>query len=253
MIIFGDYHTHTINSSGKHNSKHAKGTIFENAFAAKQKGLKEVGISEHGFSHKLYGLQRERLPKIREEIDEANKKLGIKVLLGIEANIISSSGEIDLTPDEIELFDYVIVGFHSFAKPKSFKEIFKFFIPNILGFKRKKDVERNTVALSNAMKNNNINIISHPGVNFPVNFEKICDVANETKTLLEINGKRIAYSKKDVETIKEKKTKLIINSDAHSPSAVGEVNFPINFAFNNNIPFELIVNANKLPNLNKGE
>lgn len=252
MIILGDYHTHTIYSSGKHKSKHAKGTIFENALSAKQKGLKEIGISEHGFSHMLYGLQRNNLESIRKEIKEAEEQLGIRILLGIEANIISPRGEIDLTADEIKLFDYVILGFHSFAKPKKFKDVFTFFLPNILGFRRKKDFERNTKALCNAIENNNITIISHPGVNFPVDFERICDAANKTQTLLEVNGKRIAYSEKDVETIVRKRTKLIINSDAHSPLSVGEVNFPTNFVFSNNIPTDLVVNLNSLPNFKKG-
>lgn len=188
---------------------------------------------------------------MRSEIEQAKQELGINILLGIEANIVSSNGDIDLTQEEIELFDYVIVGFHSFAKPKSFSQLFKFFIPNILGFKRKKDIERNTRALKLAMENNKINIISHPGVNFPLNFNEICKVANETKTLLELNGKRIAYSKNDIETIVKNQTKLIVDSDAHASSAVGEVNYPINFAFKNEIPLELIVNINALPNFKK--
>lgn len=251
MNILGDYHTHTIYSSGKHNSKHAKGTIFENALSAKQKGLSEIGITEHGFSHKLYGLQKKNIAKMRSEIEQAKQELGINILLGVEANIVSSNGDIDLTKEEIQLFDYVIVGFHSFAKPKSFSQLFKFFLPNILGFKRKKDVERNTRALKLAMENNEINIISHPGVNFPLNFNEICKIANKTNTLLELNGKRIAYSKKDIDSIVENQTKLIINSDAHKPTAVGEVNFPINFAFKFDIPQALIVNLNQLPNFKK--
>lgn len=251
MNILGDYHTHTIYSSGKHNSKHAKGTIYENALSAKQKGLSEIGITEHGFSHKLYGLQKKNIAKMRSEIEQAKQELGINILLGVEANIVSSNGDIDLTKEEIQLFDYVIVGFHSFAKPKSFSQLFKFFLPNILGFKRKKDIERNTRALKLAMENNEINIISHPGVNFPLNFNEICKIANKTNTLLELNGKRIAYSKKDIDTIVENQTKLIINSDAHKPAAVGEVNFPINFAFKFDIPQTLIVNLNQLPNFKK--
>ena len=67
MVILGDYHTHTIYSSGKRNSKHATGTILENALIAKEKGLTEIAITDHGFSHKLYGLQRKNLQKMREE------------------------------------------------------------------------------------------------------------------------------------------------------------------------------------------
>lgn len=235
MNILGDYHTHTIYSSGKHNSRHATGTIFENAKIAKEKGLKEIGITEHGFGHKLFGVKRENISKMREEIKEAEEKLRIKILLGVEANIISSDGDIDLTKEEIGLFDYIAVGFHSCAKAKNAKEFFKFFLPNILGFKGKKEIERNTKALVMAMENNPISFITHPGVNFALDLGKICDTANKTKTKLEINGKRIAYTENDVEILKLKKPVLIINSDAHTPERVGEVNFPTNFAFKNNI------------------
>ena len=42
MILTADYHTHTVFS-------HGKGQIIDNANVAKLKGLKEVGISDHGF------------------------------------------------------------------------------------------------------------------------------------------------------------------------------------------------------------
>ena len=101
MVIFGDYHTHTIYSGGRFNVKHATGTILENAMMAKQKGLKQIAITEHGFSHKLYGVKRKNIDKMRKEIDEAKKTTGIDILLGIEANIISSEGDVDLTDEDI--------------------------------------------------------------------------------------------------------------------------------------------------------
>lgn len=250
MIILGDYHTHTIYSSGKHNSKHAKGTIFENAKIAKQKGLEEIGITEHGFSHKLFGLKKENIKKIKEEIEIAQNELGIKILLGIEANIVSSNGDIDISKEERQLFDYVALGFHSFAKPKSIKEFFKFFVPNLLGFKRKKDFKRNTNALCKAIQNNNVNFITHPGVKFPIYLEEVCKVTKQNKTKLEVNGKRIAYSKQDVEILKKQKPTLIVNSDAHCPSSVGEVNFPTNFVFMNGLE-NLVENFKTTANFKK--
>ena len=51
MELTGDYHTHTIFS-------HGKGTILENALSAKEVGLKEIGISDHGFAHTAFGIKR---------------------------------------------------------------------------------------------------------------------------------------------------------------------------------------------------
>ncbi len=245
MVIYGDYHTHTIYSSGKHNKKHATGTILENAMYAKQKGLNEIAITEHGFSHKLYGLQRKNLAKMREEIEEAKRKTGINILLGIEANIISSEGDVDLTEEDIKQLDLIIVGFHSFARAKSIKEFFKFFLPNLLGLKRKKDYERNTLALLKAMDKYPIDIISHPGVNMPMYFDKVAMHAKKTNTMLELNGKRIAYKPKDIEIIKEINPKLIISSDAHSAKRVGDIKKSINFAIKYSISNEQIANMGK--------
>ena len=51
MILTADYHTHTPYS-------HGKNTVLENAVAAKEKGLKQLGITDHGFNHLLFGLKR---------------------------------------------------------------------------------------------------------------------------------------------------------------------------------------------------
>lgn len=53
MILTADYHTHTPYS-------HGKGTVEENAARAKELGLKQIGITDHGFSHLAFGLKREK-------------------------------------------------------------------------------------------------------------------------------------------------------------------------------------------------
>ena len=42
MLLTGDYHTHTIYS-------HGKGTVLENVMRAKEVGLQEIAITDHGF------------------------------------------------------------------------------------------------------------------------------------------------------------------------------------------------------------
>ena len=76
MKLTSDYHTHTPYS-------HGKNTVLENAKAAKAKNLKEIGITDHGFNHLLFGLKRKNLPDLRAEIDEAERLTGVKVLLGM--------------------------------------------------------------------------------------------------------------------------------------------------------------------------
>ena len=49
MLLYGDYHTHTIYS-------HGKGDIIDNARVASKKGLKQLAITDHGFDNKLYNV-----------------------------------------------------------------------------------------------------------------------------------------------------------------------------------------------------
>ena len=251
MILYGDYHTHTRYSGKKIHVKHGKSTILENALCAKQKGLKEIGITEHGFNHIAYGIKRKYLKDMREEIEIVKEKTGINILLGIEANFISSDGDIDVREEDLKYLDYLVVGFHKFVKAKNIKEFFKFILPNVLGFHRKKDIKRNTLAVLKAMDKYPIDIISHPGVNMPVDFNEIVPQANKTSTILELNGKRIAYTQKDVEILKKHNAKLIINSDAHIATNVGECNKGVNFAIMYDINRESIVNLSTRPNFKR--
>ena len=51
MKLTADYHTHTPYS-------HGKGTVDENAARAKALGLKQLGITDHGFAQLAFGLRR---------------------------------------------------------------------------------------------------------------------------------------------------------------------------------------------------
>ena len=255
MVILGDYHTHTIYSSGKKNRKHATGTILENAIIAKNKGLKDLAITDHGFNHKMFGVLRCNIDKMRAEIEEAKKVTGINIYLGIEANFISKDGDIDLVQSDMDKLDFVVVGFHKMAKAKSFGQFFKFMLPNLLGIKTKRVQKMNTLCVLKAMDKYNIDVISHPGVGMKIDFNEVSKHAHKTNTMLEINGKRIAYKKDDVAVMVKNGAQFLIDSDAHSKEKVGWLNRPINFAINNNIPSENIANLGKvyIPKKFKGE
>ena len=69
MRAFADCHTHTIYS--RHH--HGKGTIQENAEAALTMGLEELWITDHGPGHIFFGVKRNLLPEIRQEVDRLNR------------------------------------------------------------------------------------------------------------------------------------------------------------------------------------
>ena len=59
---------------------------------------------------------------MREEVDILNEKYKdqIKILLGVECNILDNKGNIDLTENIAQYFDYVMAGYHFGSVPTSF-------------------------------------------------------------------------------------------------------------------------------------
>ena len=127
MSFFGDYHTHTIYSRRPYIFwHHAKGTIEQNILAAKEMGLKEIAITDHGFNHKYFGCSRKNLKTTKEEILRLSQKHNIKVYFGVESNFISQDGTIDVIDSDREYLDIILCGFHRSASAKTFKDLFKF-------------------------------------------------------------------------------------------------------------------------------
>jgi len=83
-----DLHTHSIASG------HALNTVYEMVREAKEKGMGLIGIVEHGPS--MEGAPHEGYFWVSDQLDEL---YGVRVLLGIEANILNERGEIDLNPE----------------------------------------------------------------------------------------------------------------------------------------------------------
>ncbi|GAA0093195.1 phosphatase [Paraclostridium bifermentans] len=221
-----DLHCHTIASG------HAYSTLKENIDEAKSKGLKYVGVSDHapnmpGSTHPFYFGN---LGVIKEEIN------GVKVLKGIEANIMDFDGNIDIPKDVVGKLDYVIASFHP---------------PCI----NPGNIHENTKAILNVMENEEVKIIGHlDDSRYPIDYDKVVVKAKETKTLLEINNSSLRPNSFRVGAIdnakvllnlcKKHDVKVILGSDAHICYQVGsfenctkileEVNFPGNLVVNFN-------------------
>ena len=118
--LTADYHTHTRYSHGKMYA-HGKGTVLENVAAASAKGLSELAITDHGPGHKFYGLKMGKLATMRADIEEAMREFpNVKVLLGVEANIINTPNGLDIKKENLGKFDIVNAGYH-YGLPHGYK------------------------------------------------------------------------------------------------------------------------------------
>lgn len=244
MRILGDYHMHTTYT-------HGTCSIEDCVRQAENLGLKEIAITEHcykGFNH----IKRGDLDKIKKEIVALRKKYSVKILMGIEANLMSREGDIDISDEELEGLDVVVLGYHMASK-YSLREWFKFGLPNLLRKKpTKKQIETNTNAYIQAINKHRVNIVAH--LNYGgciVDSVAIAKECVKRNIYIELNGKRINFNKWDIEGMIATGVKFIINSDAHNVQAVGKNHRAFNLIEKYNIPREQIANLDKLPKFHK--
>lgn len=246
MLLYGDYHTHTTYS--RH--KHGKGSVLENASVAADKGLKEIAITEHGFNHWAFGLRRKNIPQLQEDILNAKEVTGVNVLFGIEANLISLDGDIDIKEMDYEFLDVLLMGYHKAVSTVTFKDKILLNWANAFDaiFRPSKErINRNTTAFLKALDKYPIDVITHLNYGFETDTIAVAKMAKQKGVLVELNGKRISFTEEEIEIMKDEGVKFIINSDAHTPEKVGEVNNGLNLVYKYNIPLSQVVNVDKLP------
>lgn len=246
MILTADYHTHTVYS-------HGKGSVLNNALAAKEKGLSEIGISDHGFAHPAFGLSRRKIDGLKKDCADATEISGVKVLVGIESNIIGEDGTVDLKEKYYDDFDLFLAGIHKFVlyKPHT---CFKLFIPNYVCSTLKKTdvaewvIKENTKTLVNVIKNNPVDAITHLNYCSYSDAKEVAKAAADYGTYIELNSKKVHLSDDELYEVEKTGVNFIINSDAHSPNRVGEISLVENMLKRVNIPLNRVKNIDgRLP------
>lgn len=201
-----DLHIHTIASGHAHN------TILEYINQAKKLKMSVIGISDHGpgypdsIANELYFKTMRRMP---ETVDS------IRLLKGVEANIINKNGKLDISDDTISMLDYVLAAFHS---------------QTLYG----KGSADNTSTMIKAINSGKIDILSHPfDISFfNLNLKKIFQEACKKNVLLELDLSYLSKYKSETSMINNMKimvdivklfgNKIIIGSDSHNIWELGD-------------------------------
>ena len=242
MKLEWDFHTHTTYS-------HGKGSIMENALSAKEKGLKGIAITDHGFSHPAFGMRRRKLYQMRSDCEQATAQTGVKVLLGIESNLLGASGKTDVKTSDYEYLDVFLAGVHRFILYENLGEWFKLFGANFCTVTFKKNpsdklIKRNTKVYINAIKNNPIDVLTHLNYLVFADAVEVAKACADYGTYLEINTKKIHLSDEEWQKVIDTNVKFVVDSDAHSPSRVGDTRLAEELFERVDFPMDRIMNIN---------
>ena len=194
--VIGDLHAHTKDSDGMN-------SLEEMASAAEKRGLKYIAFTNHSKSLPVaHGLDEKRFTELNKKIDLFNEKSGIKILKGVELEILKD-GSLDLRNDSLKELDFVVGAMHQNLNMSS-KEL--------------------TNRLVKAINSGRINTVAHPTdriigqrEGLKLDFDKVMEACKKNDVLLEIDGypERSDLPFDLVKKAKDYSIKFSLGSDSH--------------------------------------
>lgn len=221
--IIADLHTHTSACS------HAFNTIEEMVKSASDIGLFAIGITDH-YGTMLGCPKREYFESILTYPMYMN---GVRVLKGVEANIITPKGDIDCEDNLLSKLEWVVASIHDFLME---------------GRNENGDY---TDLWFNIAHNPNVNVIGHSGSpDFIYDYEKVIPEFAKYGKLVEINSGSFRSRKQNTsncikiaEVCKKYNVQIVVNSDSHCCADIKRINPALEMLKEIDFPEELIVNS----------
>jgi putative hydrolase len=242
--LTADYHTHTYFS-------HGKGSIEHNVQQAMARGLQRIALTDHGFSQPLMGMTGEKLAQMRKTINELNGKYAgqIEILLGVEANVVSMDGRIDVPDRLLPMLDVLAVGLHRVVLTMSQGYVWRvkwaLNASKVWKGLREGLARACTDALAAAMARYDVDFVTHPNYHYPVIMEQLADAAARTNTAIEVNSAHSLPKAADLRLALESGARFVIGSDAHRPENVGNFSTGLLLAQEAGIPPDRILNSSE--------
>ena len=231
MKLTGDYHIHSRNCR----FRISKSTIEEIARAANAQGLEEIAITDHGYSH-FFAADKKTLLASRDKINEINMSLGTNVLLGVEADILSEDGTLDVDDETLAAIDLLIIGYHKMIKTD---------FASYFGKQENthEAVMAATDAYVNAIKRYNVDIVAHPGAGFKGDLFRLGKVCADYDVLVELNNRHVDFSDEEMSDLLRSGCHFVVSSDAYGAKAVGKVDNVFKLIQKYDIPQDRIINV----------
>jgi len=192
----GDLQMHTTESDGRH-------SIEQMAQAARKMGYEYVAITDHSKAVTVANGMDEARTREHARRIRAAKVSGIRILAGIEVDILKD-GRLDLPDEVLAELDIVVASIHSF-----------------MNMERAESTERMLAAIENPY----VQIIGHPTGRILLrrdamayDMERILDAARRRGVVVECNAAPDRLDLKDayLRMAKDRGVRVVISTDAHS-------------------------------------
>lgn len=225
MKIIADTHTHTISST------HAYSTAQEMISAASEAGLCAIALTDHGYA--MPGSPGKWFFECLSTIPP--RFGGVRVLKGVEANVINLDGELDMTNEVLSELEWVVASIHGGL------------------CKGKPSIENVTNAYLKIAENPYVKVIGHSGTpQYKYDYERVIPVFADNGKLVEINNNTFYFREKSwkncaeiAKVCKRVDAPVVVNSDAHFSSKVGQCEEALKMLQEIDFPEKLIINSDK--------
>jgi DNA polymerase (family 10) len=207
----GVVHCHTTYSDGKH-------SIEEMGRAAEALGLRYLTITDHSVSATYArGLTVERLRRQRDEIARVQERVGVRLLRGIESDILRD-GSLDYSDAVLEQLDVVIASVHN---------------------RYKMDAEQMTTRLLRAVRHPLFKIWGHAlgryvlsRPPFACHMDRVLDAIADSRAAIEVNGDphRLDLEPRWIRAARRRGIRFVISADAHSVTAIRNLRWGVDMA-----------------------
>ncbi len=215
--IEADMHCHSLVSV------HAYSTIGELALGARDIGLKAFAITDHGPS----GPDSPQLVHFDGLNSLPDYMEGVRVYKGVEANITSYNGDLDLPDSTLRKLEWVIASLHdSTCRPGN--------------------IEQNTAAYEALCSNPYVAVIGHSATEaFAYDYEKVIPLFGRSGKLVEINENQAKQARcaHIAELCKKYSVPVVIDSDAHNRYSLRRLGDCVELLNSIDFPEELVINA----------
>lgn len=204
--LVADVHMHSVMSG------HAFGTVRELAAVAAQRGLALIGVTEHapgipGTCDPIY---------FRNIVDAPRNLYSVEMLYGSEVNVLNG-GKLSLDRRHLDCLDYAIAGIHGLCYENEGRV-------------------KNTDNVIRCMEDKKVKFISHPDDDhYPLDYPALVQGAKEYGVALELNNSSLRKPslrpncvenyEKMVPLCMEYGVSIIVNTDSHDPSQVGDFSY----------------------------